>query len=205
MILNVFKPKRRHDGKSAVSRMYRGRYRLDGESGITDVPLHTNDKQVARQKLEEIVRERQREREGIIPPKHQRIAALRPLVEHIADFIADRTTVGCDAKYVRELEKKLLILVGACGWNSARDVTPNSFQMWRSKQKRAAKTLNEYLNAASGLMNWMERNERIASNPLKSVQKAQSGGLQSRVRRAFTHDELKRLISVAGPREALYS
>ena len=205
MIFNVFRPKRQRDGKPAASRMYRGRYRLDGDSRLTDVPLHTNDKQIARQKLEQIVREKQREREGIIPPKHQRDAAQRPLTGHIADFIADRNTVGCDSRYVRQLEKKLLRLAGECGWNSARDVTPNSFQMWRSKQKRAAKTLNEYLNAASGLMNWMERNERIAGNPLKPVQKAQSGGLQSRVRRAFTMDELRRLISVAGPRKALYA
>jgi len=205
MIFNVFRPKRQRDGKSAISRMYRGRYRLDGDSRLTDVPLHTNDKQVARQRLEQIVRDRQREREGIIPPKHQRDAAQRPLTGHIADFIADRNTVGCDARYVRELEKKLLRLAGACGWNCAGDVTPNSFQTWRDSQKRAAKTLNEYLKAASGLMNWMERGGRIAGNPLKPVQMVQSGGLQTRVRRALTLDELKRLMAVAGPRKAIYA
>ena len=204
MIFNVFRPKRQRDGKAAISRMYRGRYRLDGETEITDVPLNTNDKQIARQRLEEIVREKQREHQGIIAPKHQRIAAQKPLAEHITDFIADRKMVGCDAKYVRELETKLLRLAGACGWNTVRDVTPNSFQMWRSRQKSAAKTLNEYLNAASGLMNWMERNGRIPGNPLKPVQKAQSGGLQTRLRRAFTADELRRLASVSGPRSVVY-
>jgi len=204
MISTIFRPKRQRGGKSVSSRMYRGRYRLDGETQITDVPLHTNDKQVARQKLAEIIRERERERQGIIAPKQQREAAQRLLKGHIADFIADRNTVGRDARYVRQLEKKLLLLVAECGWNSAKDVTANSFQTWRSGQNRAAKTLNEYLNAATGLMNWMERNERIASNPLKSVQKAQSGGLQTRLRRAFTTDELKRLMAVAGPRKAIY-
>ena len=204
MISTIFRPKRQRGGKSVSSRMYRGRYRLDGETQITDVPLHTNDKQVARQKLAEIIRDQERERQGIIAPKQQREAAQRPLKGHIADFIADRNTVGRDARYVRQLEKKLLLLVAECGWNSAKDVTANSFQTWRSGQNRAAKTLNEYLNAATGLMNWMERNERIASNPLKSVQKAQSGGLQTRLRRAFTTDELKRLMAVAGPRKAIY-
>ena len=204
MILNIFKPKRQRGGKTVSSRMYRGRYRLDGETQITDVPLHTNDKQVARQKLEEIVREQERERQGIIASKQQREAAQRPLSGHIADFIADRNAVGRDARYVRQREKKLLLLVAACRWNTAKDVTANSFQTWRSQQRITAKTLNEYLNAATGLMNWMERNELIPGNPLKSVQKAQSGGLQSRLRRAFTADELKRLMGVAGPRKPIY-
>ena len=90
MISTIFRPKRQRGGKSVSSRMYRGRYRLDGETQITDVPLHTNDKQVARQKLAEIIRERERERQGIIAPKQQRDAAQRPLKGHIADFIADR-------------------------------------------------------------------------------------------------------------------
>jgi len=125
-------------------------------------------------------------------------------LRNIADFIADRNAVGRDARYVRQLEKKLLLLVAACRGNTAKDVAANSFQTWRSQQRITAKTLNEYLNAATGLMNWMERTERIASNPMKSVQKAQSGGLQSRLRCAFTAQELKRLMAVAGPRKAIY-
>lgn len=43
MILTVFRPKRIKSGKVQIARAYRGRYRLDGEKKITDIPLHTTD------------------------------------------------------------------------------------------------------------------------------------------------------------------
>jgi len=68
----------------------------------------------------------------------------------------------------------------------------------------AAKTLNEYLNAACGLLNWLQRNGRLAGNPLKVVGKVEMRGRETRQRRAFTEDELRRLVSVAGSRRAVY-
>lgn len=50
----------------------------------------------------------------------------------------------------------------------------------------------------------MEQHGRIEKNPLKSVQKAQTNGRQVRMRRAFTDDEMKRLLKVAGARRVVY-
>jgi Phage integrase family len=50
----------------------------------------------------------------------------------------------------------------------------------------------------------MEKHERIARNPLQHVQKVQSNGKQVRPRRAFTDDEMKRLLGVAGTRKVVY-
>jgi len=72
MICNVFKPKRKTDGKKSQQRTYRGRYRLDGDRKLTDVSLHTFDKQVAVERLKRIVRQKQQEREGLIASKPQR-------------------------------------------------------------------------------------------------------------------------------------
>jgi hypothetical protein len=69
MICTIFRPKRTKSGKAQVSRLYRGRYRLEGETKINDIPLHTSDKRVAQQKLEEIVKNRQLESAGMLPPK----------------------------------------------------------------------------------------------------------------------------------------
>lgn len=49
MISNVYRPSRRKNGRRIVGRMYRGKYRLDPREKLKDVPLHTNDKQVAEQ------------------------------------------------------------------------------------------------------------------------------------------------------------
>ncbi len=52
MICNVYKKKRKtKSGKVTVDRLYRGRYRLDGDYAVTEIPLDTPDKQVAEQKL----------------------------------------------------------------------------------------------------------------------------------------------------------
>jgi len=47
MICNVFRPKRKINGRVHVGRLYRGRFKLDGEFKVTTLPLHTTDKQLA--------------------------------------------------------------------------------------------------------------------------------------------------------------
>jgi integrase len=202
MICNVFKPKRKTDGKKSQQRMYRGRYRLDGNRKLTDVPLHTFDKQVAVERLKKIVREKQQEREGLIASKPQREAAQKPLAEHLEDFIRSRQSIGRDEKYVKELRKKVLKLVERCGWELPCHVTAESFEAWRNGQDKSAKTLNEYLGAISGLMRWLER--RVGANPLRFVEKARVGGTQQRDRRAFTLEQLGSLVAVSGERGVVY-
>jgi hypothetical protein len=59
MICLVYRRKRNSNGKTQLARLYRGRYRLDNEPKITDVPLNTPDKRVAQQRLEQMVKEKQ--------------------------------------------------------------------------------------------------------------------------------------------------
>lgn len=202
MIANVYRPSRRKNGQRVVGRMYREKYRLDPRDGLTNVALHTNDKQVAEQKLRKIVHDAQREREGLLTPKQQRDAASASLQTHINDYVADRRAVGRDEKYVRELGRKLLKLADECTWRRVAEVTPESFCGWRAKQRQSAKTLNEYLNAICGLMNWLE--PRIGANPIRHVQKVQTNGSEHIKRRALTADELQQLIAVSGPRGLAY-
>ncbi len=185
-------------------RLYRGRYCLDGETKLHDVPLRTSDKQVAEQRLNEIVRETERERAGIIPPRPLREAAKRCLSEHLKEYAADLEARGRDEHYVYHVEKRLVKLLEECGWEYAKDVTADSFQGWRARQEKAAKTLNEYLEAACGFLMWMEKNGRILANPLKNVGKVETRGMEVRVRRAFTDQEVSRLLGIAGDRKAVY-
>jgi hypothetical protein len=64
MIKEVYRPSRWKNGKRIVGRLYRGKYRFDPREQIKYVALHTDDKQVAEQRLTKIVREEQHEREG---------------------------------------------------------------------------------------------------------------------------------------------
>lgn len=75
-------------------------------------------------------------------------------------------------------------------------VTAESFTAWRAKQEKAARTLNQYLDSASAMLNWMTQNRRISQNPLVTVQKVQFAPAWKR--RAFRDDELRRLLEIAG-------
>ena len=44
----------------------------------------------------------------------------------------------------------------------------------------------------------------VERSPLRHLQKVQSNGKQARPRRAFTHDEIVRMLAVAGPRKVIY-
>jgi integrase len=202
MIRHVYKPSKREGGKRAFDRLYRGRYRLDGEGRIREVPLKTPDKQIAEQRLNKIILDEQREREGLLAPKAERDAAKRRYAAHVEDFIETRRSVGRDEKYVKELRKKLLRLGQECSWEYPKDVSALAFEAWRSRQIMVAKTLNEYHTAICGLLNWLE--PRIGSNPLRFVQKVESRGSQKRERRAFAMDELQRLVAVSGSRGVVY-
>lgn len=204
MIAHVYKPRRRKNGKLEVSRLYRGRFRLKGDYAITEVPLHTSDKQVAERALAEIISEREREKAGIIAPRLQRESAQTPLLDHLDDFVADLGVLGRCWIYRRQVKLRATRLINGCAWRHPGDITIDSFVAWRSRQTELGpKTLNEYLNAMNALLNWMERQERIAANPLRKVTRVDVRGRQQR-RRAFTDDELARLLAVAGRKRPLY-
>jgi integrase len=204
MICMIYRRKRTIDGKIEMARLYRGRYRLDGANKITDVPLHTSDKRIAQQNLEKIVKDKQLETAGMAPSEAQRNAVQSPLTHHLKSYLSDLTAIGRDQEYIYIVEKQIQKLLLECKWTTLSNVTSDSFLRWRACQQKAPKTLNEYLASMSSLLNWMERHERIEKNPLKRVQKVQTNGRQVRLRRAFTDDEMKRLLKVAGTRKVVY-
>ncbi len=204
MIAYIYRPKRRHDGKRVISRLYSAKIRVDGERRISQVPLRVSDKQVAQEKLRQLVQEREKELNGLIPAKAMRDAAQESLTKHLRDFIGDLRAKGRNAQYIAEFENRLVLLMEHCGWHSLQDVTADSFVKWRSEHKKAAKTLNEYLASAKGLLNWMTKQGRIAANPLAVVQKTETRGKEVRARRAYTDDEIQALLNVAGKRRIVY-
>lgn len=193
----VFRPKRRKDGKLITSRLFSGRFQVTGEVKVTTIPLNVSDKQVAKAMLDKIVKEREQEAIGIIAPRCQRDAAMRPLLSHVDDYLRDLRTQNRDGEYIYILEKRLARLFAECGWQFMRDVSIDSFVAWRSRQKSAPQTLNQYLECARSLFNWMMPH-RITSNPLSSVEKIDERGKQRRKRRAYLDEQLQQVLAVAG-------
>jgi integrase len=198
MINTIYKPKN--------SRIWRWKYRQQpSDVKIEDVSLRTSDKQVAEKRRAEMLREKQQERDGIILPKSIRDGAQRNLAEHLQNFLGDLRRCGKSEKHLANLEFRINRLITECPWNTAKAVTADSFQTWRrGKSGLSPKTVNDYLDAARCFFNWLIKNNQIQVNPLVSVEKVKTEGRQTRVRRSFTVDEVKRLVAVAGEHKAAY-
>ena len=208
MICFIYQPKRKdkRTGRTVASRLYSGRYKLAGDKSSTTVRLNVRDKQAAEEKLRQIVREKERERCGLIPSEAARRAASLPVANHIEEFATDRERIGRSADYVRQLRAKLTLLAAQCGWKVVGDITADSFLAWRAKQTGlSAKTTNEYHNAASSLCNWLRRQRRgLAENPLDALEKSSLVGKETFGRRALSVQEIARLVAVCDVRRVAY-
>ena len=201
---HVFKRRRKVAGKIVSSRCYYGHYTVSGDSRQRTIALDTSDKQVAIAKLREIVQRAEREAAGVGVPRHLAAAAQKTLAAHMDDFLADLLASGRDEMYLANLRCRLVKLFKDCAWQYPKDVTVDSFMVWRGGQTLAAKTLNDYLDAANALLKWMLRASRLEANPLQPVRKVKTAGRETLQRRALTDDEVRRLLAVAGPRKPVY-
>jgi integrase len=173
----VFRAKRRVNGKLCVARTWSGEFKLAGDTKPTRVALGVTDKQVAEQKLRRIVREMEREAEGLIEPKEQRVALGLPIKDAIHAFIETRRGLDLDEQYVSELEQKLIRVCGDCGFQQVSNIAGQRFEFWRAKQLKlgkSPKTLNEYRAAMLGFCKWLEL--QTGRNPMRSVERIKSLG-----------------------------
>lgn len=200
MICYIYQNKRHGQKRKA----WRGRFRLPGDEKITEIPLHTHDRQEAIRVLHRLVVEKLQERSGILPPKQLRQAAERKLLDHLKDMTGDLAKIGRDADYVYNVDVMVTRLAKECGWVRVADVTPDSFRTWRANQTHAPTTMNRYLETMKRFLNWLVDNDRLAANPLQKVKGCDTRGQQRRKRRALTADECRALLAVAGPRRIVY-
>lgn len=211
MIGFIFRKKRRVAGKLVKSRTWWCRYGPDRHH-LSAVKLNVVDEQVARTKLAEILRDAERVAHGITPPQHLRDGAIKPMADHLEDFVADLRARQRSEEYCSNTERLVTRLLTECNWKLPGNVSAESFINWRSakplsrlnKRPLAPKTLNEYLNHANALLGWMRKQGRILVNPLADVSKVETRGKEVRKRRAYTDQELAALLKVAGPRRVVY-
>ena len=187
-------------------RIYWLKYRAQGDTGQpVCLSLGTSDKQSAERRRADKLAEFERERAGILAPKGLRDGAQKLLSEHLQDLLADLEKQGKGAKYLANIEHRVGVLIQQSGWRTTKDVTADSFQTWRKGAQLSAKTLNDYLEAVRRLFTWMEKQGRVAVNPLRTVEKVATAGRQTRERRAFSEEELRKLLAaVPADRRALY-
>ncbi len=193
----VFRRQRRRNGRVVKSSTFYARI------GRKTVNLGVTDKQVAEQRAASLTRDNEREAVGLIPPKPMRLAASRNLAEHLEDYVKDLTALGRSEKHIRLVESRFRRLLDECAWLHPGDMSADSFQIWRAKEKAAPKTVNEYLNAARAFCNWMVAQGRMALNPLARIIQTETRGKQAE-RRALTVEEVSSLLAKSEDRKIFY-
>jgi len=204
MIAYIYRPKRRRNGRLIFARLYRARVRFPNEHRTKDVPLHVTEKRSAEQRLQQMLAEYSQESVGLIASKKIREAAATPLTSHFAFYKRELTTAGCVKRYVQGVENYIGTLMKECKWEYFKDINAEAFQNWRQRQKKSPKTLNEYLVAMRAFLKWAQRLGYITRNPLEKIELLRVQGRQRRARRAYTPEEIQRLLTVAGRRVPIY-
>ena len=205
MIAFVYRPVRRiQTGKRVTSSIWRGRFSLVRGGKARSVSLDTMDKTVAEKRLHDLVIEAQREAEGIVAPAAVREAAKAALVDLLAEYKAELTGRELAARHVHDTTLRLARMVSALGWHRLADVREDRFAAWRAGLDCSAKTKKEYQVSANAFFNWLVRTGRLLTNPLAKLDRIDIRGKQVRKARAFTQEELRRLLAVAGPRRLVY-
>ena len=202
MIAYIYRPKRQRNGKQVFNRIWRARLKLNGDAKARDISLNCADKQTAEQKLRDNIRDYERTAVGLMAPAAQRETFENPMERLVDGYVADLKALGRSADHVRHVDKRLRRLMRECHWQSLREATADSFLRWRTEQKQAPKTINEYHAVLSALFTWLRKQNRVPANPFEIVSKVDTRGRERIHRRALSDDEAKRLL--AGPRKLLY-
>jgi len=187
----VFRPLR----SGVRSRLFYGRYKIDGMSAPRTVALKTPDKTVARARLRKLIVEAQRVSEGLIAPAPEREAAALPLRALVGEYIFDLNARGRSKKHIEATAYRVTAVLAGTGWKRLSDIRADEFVKWRGTLKRAAKTVREYQAAINMFLNWLLRLDRIARNPLVKVPQVETRGKQVRATRALTPPELVALFT----------
>jgi len=141
---------------------------------------------------------------GIVPPS--RVAAGRPLLEHLDTFLRSLRARGRAEKYVRNLERRIKdVCQGTedfqgCGFRTWADLDAAKLERHLHERRQkglSARTSNHVLAACREFARWGMEQGLGSTDPLASAKPVNARVDVRRRRRALTLDELRRLIRAA--------
>lgn len=189
----------------------------DEAGKVKRVPGYT-DKLATKQLMAELERAWARGEQGLVDPYKEH--KVRPLTDHVNDWVAELGQLGRDDAYVRPCKARLHRLIQECRWKRLGDINADSFCGWRetamsdaghnaksAETKRpvrmGARTKNHYLEALRAFCHWCIQRNRLATNPMTHVEKVDQTVDVRRARRALSEEELLGLLKAVPERHAL--
>ncbi len=134
-----------------------------------------------------------------------KMAAGKPLGEHVDDFEGALRAKGNTAKHSEQSAGRVRALFDGCGFQMFADVQALKAQHFLASLRTASEdkdavtnlTSNYYLQAAKQFCRWMVRENRATHNPLDHLENVTPQTDRKRERRALSVDELRRLLVAA--------
>ncbi len=197
------------DGKRVkrTARKWYVEYR-DSDGQIKRAPGYT-DKVATEQLAARLVREAERRAEGIFDRHTEQIK--RPLAEHVADWKRAILDNGKTEHHARLSANRVTAILDGAKITTWQDLSASKVQGWIAAQRDVAikrrphglsiESANHYIRAIKGFARWMIRDGRAPENPVAHLALANASVERRHERRAFTTNELTRLLAEteAGP------
>ena len=189
------------DGRQVIrqeSSTYFARYRDQGKALIV-VSTGCRDESAARQVLADLERRVERIKSGVLTPAEDAASEQqkRSVEHHLDAYVSTLIGSAMHRENTRSYLKKLL---ADCRWTRLADMRRSDLECWLSEQvrlNRSARSRNAYQTALVSFCRWCVRDGRMTENPFAGMPKANLDADPRRKRRAFTPDELARLIDAA--------
>ena len=183
------------------SRTFIAKYR-DGDGLVCEVSTGCRDEDAARSVLSKLERRAELVKSDVLSRGESAMAdhQATPIADHFAAYLNHLRAKEATAAHVADVKRKADRLFADCDVGTLRDINAETLEGWltaRQVEGMAARTRNTYLQAVRGFCKWCVQTERLASNPLARITKADEKSDRRRQRRSMTEAELVKLLQVA--------
>jgi len=176
----------------------------DAEAGKWRSKLGYVDKGSSLALGERLEKESSQRAEGIITPAHEQ--SVRPIEEHLAEFIAHLRGKGRGERYVDQVEMRIKCVIEACRFRRIAlfDATKIEVALVNLRVKGrplSPRTRNDYIADLKAFARWAVRARRVEFDPLASLDRFDLKNCPPvHPRRALSPEQLSRLLDAAEKR-----
>ncbi|HEY3392412.1 MAG TPA: tyrosine-type recombinase/integrase, partial [Lacipirellulaceae bacterium] len=180
---------------------YLAKYR-DGQGIVREVSTGCRSKDAALAVLKSLTDRAEKVKSGILTSAEDAIADHLhvPIGEHIEAYFTCHRNRGSSPTHLEGIKIRLDRLVREIPFCRLADIRADAVSRWiaaRLMEGMAPRTRNSYLEVLKAFCNWCVQTDRLASNPLSKLRKADQQTDRRIVRRLMTENELRRLLYVA--------
>ncbi len=174
----------------------------NGKGIVCEVATRCRTEDGARAVLAQLERRAELVKAGVMSAVEDQIADHQSelLSLQIANYLQSLRAKDVSAGYLKETKRLINRLVTDCEFKRIGDIELTTMERWlvaRKSEGMSARTRNSHLQALSGFCAWAVKNQRMASNPLSRIGKADERSDKRRQRRSLTEPELLRLLEIA--------